>query len=211
MRAESVRSVIGWAGMAALLASAIAGGVGCAPTMVLTQEERRMTVEAHERAAAEEVEHAGGAGVPGEDHRKRGDAHRAAALALREAEGKACAGITPENAGRSVFLEMTVVSAEPMRESWGGRRVGGYGATRTSGVGLTAITDLRAEEIERRIACHVAHVRAWGGDDSDPTLVEGATVHVHGKADRVVHIEVMASVQTSAEESLRRAERLVRR
>lgn len=57
----------------------------------------------------------------------------------------------------------------------------------------------------------MAHVRAWGGDDSDPTLVEGATVHVHGKADRVVHIEVMASVQRSAEEALRRGERLVRR
>lgn len=199
----------------AAAAALVAAGVACRPAALLTRDELKMTVTEHEQAAAAEDAHTSSelAGVPGVDHRKLAEAHRAAAEVLRERESQACAG-TPETAVRYPLASATVVAAEPIRESWSrnaapfGR---GFTPARLVGVRLTVHTSLSPDVFGGHLSCRAAHLRASGDDGTDPTSVHGAIVNVTRKEQTLLVVDIRTDEETCAEDALRRGQRLVTR
>lgn len=199
----------------AVTAALVAAGAACRTPSVLTPDELKMTAAEHEQAAAEEDAHTPSeqGGVPGVDHRKRAEAHRAAAQALRERALQACAG-TPETSVRSPFASAAVVTAEPIRERWSQTIAPpgpGQVPARLAGVRVTVHTVLAPGVFESYLSCRAAHVRATGDDGTDPTAVNGATVKVRREERTLLVVDVRADDEVRAEEVLRRTQRLVAR
>lgn len=94
-------------------------------------------------------------------HRRRAADHRAAAAALAEAEGRACAGVSPDDRDISPFEHVEdIETVELLTE----RVTGKAAMPRTSGVVVTfrAVPGLTAEWLQRVIDCHLARNASLG-------------------------------------------------
>ena len=190
-------------------------GVACHPATLLTRDEMRMSAAEHEKAASDEDAHTPSelGGMPGLDHRKRAEAHRAAAQALRQRESQACAG-KPDTVVGYPFASAGVVAAEPIREPWSRARAPsgrGQPPPRLVGARITVHTALEPDVFESYLSCRAAHVRATGDDGTDPTAVHGARVMVTRRDRTLLEVEIRADEETRADDVLRRAQRLVAR
>lgn len=200
--------------LAFAMAVALVAAAACRPAALLRRDELKMTVTEHEQAATAEDAHAPSelGGVPGLEHRKRAEAHRAAAQALRQRESQACAG-KPDTVVRYPFASAGVVTAEPLRESWPRTIAPGRGQppARLAGARIIVHTALEPDVFESYLSCRAAHVRATGDDGTDPTAVYGARVKVSRRDPTLLEVDIRADEETCAEDVLRRAHRLVAR
>ncbi len=197
------------------MTAALVAAAACRPAALLTRDELKMTVTEHEQAATAEDAHTPNelGGMPGPDHRKRAEAHRAAAQALRRRQSQACAG-KPDTVVRYPFASAGVVAAEPIREPWSRAPApSGRGQPPATLVGarITVHTALEPDVFESYLSCRAAHVRATGDDGTDPIAVHGARVKVSRRDRTLLEVDVRADEETCAEDVLRRAQRLVAR
>jgi hypothetical protein len=145
-------------------------------------------------------------------HVRLADAHRAAAVALREDEEKQCAGVPAEAATRADIAGAKIRAVEPIEDSVRIPHVGrSYYTTNLNRARLTVDGDVTPGAVERLLGCRIAHAAAVGDDGKDPVGVAGASARVHAAEGRLLTVELRASDRTAAAELLRRAQALAAR
>ena len=141
-----------------------------------------------------------------ERHMRAAEAHRRASIQLREAEARACTGLSDHDRDTTPFSHRDdVIAAEPLREDSGDR-------TRELGAVFTFrdVRGLTTERLQKLIDCHVARNAALGfsqDEPDDPLDMPGVTARVH----QGLRVEVVANVQKTAREIQARATRLTAR
>lgn len=143
-------------------------------------------------------------------HRRRAADHRAAAAALGEAEGRACAGVSPDDRDISPFEHVEDIEAvEPLTE----RATGKAAMPRTSGAIVTfrAVPGLTAEWLQRVVDCHLARNASLGHEvpemPSCPLVPKGAEARVSSTGNGF-SVAIRSDDPASAAEILSRANRL---
>lgn len=158
---------------------------------------RNPTAE-HERMAAE--------------HRKIASEHRAASEALRQAEVRACAGISPDDRDISPFERLEDIGGvQAITDRIGTPRV----ATEVlvgARITFRAVPGLTAEWLQRTIDCHLARNATLGHVAPQmpncPLVPRGVRATVSSAGDGFA-VAVEASDRETAREVLTRAERLL--
>jgi hypothetical protein len=135
--------------------------------------------------------------------------HRAAAQALREAEARACAGLTDEDRDTSPFSHGTDIrSVSQLREE---RQSGKASTARDTGATIVfrSTPGLTAEWLQRILDCHLARNAAVGYDMPEmpdcPLVPRGASAKVRSVGDGLA-VDVRSDDATSAAEIWRRAQ-----
>ena len=129
--------------------------------------------------------------------------HREASRALREAEARACGGLSDHDRDTSPFAHRDdVVRSEPLREETerGPRDLG-------AALVFRAVPGLTVERLQRLVDCHLARNAALGFDQDEPD----DPLDLPGVGARVregLRVEVTASIQKTAREIQARAARL---
>ena len=143
-----------------------------------------------------------------EEHRRVSAAHRAASQALRDAEDRACHGISEANRDVSPFFHgEAIVSVEPAEEKV---TYGKQFVTRTKGavVVFRAAPGLTAEWFQREIDCHLARAAAVGHEMPEmaycPLVLKGVKATVSSRGGGFA-VQVLADDQQTSDEILRRA------
>jgi hypothetical protein len=147
-------------------------------------------------------------------HRELAAAHRTAAEALRDAEARACVGLTDADRDESPFSHHADIAevSELTEVVPAGRGT----ATRVVGatVVIRAVPGLTAEWLTRVVDCHLARNAALGHDVPEmpdcPLVPAGVTAHVRSAGGGFA-VDVRADGQDQALEVLRRARALVER
>lgn len=154
-----------------------------------------------------------------EKHRIQAADHRAASAALREAESRACVGISPGNRDMSPFDHVDdIQSVEPLTEQVGksdAEQIGGTttGAQRTTGVLITlrAVPGMTAEWLQREVDCHLARNASLGHDVPEmpncPLVPKGVRASVRSTGNGFA-VAIRADSDSTAREILVRAQRL---
>jgi hypothetical protein len=96
------------------------------------------------------------------EHRRVAAEHRAASMALREAEARACAGISLEDRDMSPFDHVEdIASVQPLVEPTGSPKAR---TQRTAGAIVTfrAVPGMTAEWLQREVDCHLARNASLG-------------------------------------------------
>jgi hypothetical protein len=115
-------------------------------------------------------------------HRELAEKHRAASQALKDAEGKACVGLSEEDRDMSPFHHREdIESVSPLVEE----QKAGKGTIKKE-VGITvvfrAVPGLTAEWLQRVVDCHLARAAAVGHDMPEmaycPLMPKGAKAKV---------------------------------
>ena len=159
---------------------------------------------------------------PTEEHLKRADElrkaaadHRAASRALREAEARACAGLSPEDRDISPFAHTEdIASVEPLYRS--GNPVEGWHDTRLRGAVVTfrAVPGLTAPWLQRLVDCHLARNAALGHDAPEmsfcPLQPRDVTARVT-ESGAGIAVAIDSDKAETAREVLQRARSLVSR
>ncbi len=145
-------------------------------------------------------------------HRQMAADHRAASLALGEAEARACAGVPDEDRDMSPFEHREdIESVEPLNE---GTTTGKAQYARTVGALITfrAVPGMTAQWLQRVVDCHLARNAALGHDVPDmpdcPLVPRGASAKVSA-TEKGFAVAVRADDSETAQEILRRARALV--
>ncbi len=146
-----------------------------------------------------------------DEHSRHAADHRAASAALREAEARACVGISPEDRDMSPFERVEDIAiVEPLRE-----RTGNYKAprVRTTGAVVTfrALPGMTAEWLQRTIDCHLARNAALGHVapemPSCPLVPNGVEAQVSSTGNGFA-VTIRSDDSKTADEILSRAQRL---
>jgi hypothetical protein len=137
--------------------------------------------------------------------------HRAASRALRDAEARACAGLSSADRDVSPFahtedIASVALLSEPVR-------TGKATTQRTTGVVVTfrAVPGLTAEWLQREVDCHLARNAALGHElpemDYCPLVPRGASARVTSTGNGFA-VSVRGADARAVEEIRERAERL---
>jgi len=145
-----------------------------------------------------------------EAHRSQAADHRAASAALREAEGRACVGISQSNRDMSPFDhtdDITNVAplSEPTGDDSGRKRM--VGATVT----FRAVPGMTAEWVQREVNCHLARNLSLGNVVPEmpncPLVPKGAQARVTSTGNGFA-VSIRSDNESTAREILARAQRL---
>jgi hypothetical protein len=98
-------------------------------------------------------------------HAARARKHRAAALALRDAESKACAGLALADQDMSPFLRERDIDTVEELGQIGGR--GPLGSPAGAAITFKPVVGLTAETLQRIVDCHIARNAALGWDQDE--------------------------------------------
>lgn len=154
-----------------------------------------------------------------ERHRKMAADHRAASQALKDAEARACAGITELDRDMSPFshrediskvetLTTTVASSNSVASSKPSSRVRG------AAIVFRAVPGMTAQWLQRVVDCHMARNAALGHDLPEmlycPLVPKGVTAKVTTRESELA-VEVTSDDANVAAEIVRRAQALVKR
>lgn len=144
-----------------------------------------------------------------EEHRKRAAQHRAASQALRDAEARACAGVSELDRSISPFEHREEISRVDLVDTNVPER-------RTRGVRVVfrAVPGLSAERMQRLVDCHTARNAALGHDMPDmpfcPLVLRGVEAQVV-RAGSDLGVEVTSSDPSVVHEIIRRGLALLSR
>jgi hypothetical protein len=145
-------------------------------------------------------------------HRKLAAEHRAASQALRDAEARACVGLTDADRDMSPFMHrediasvQELVTKTTVGKSTSPRQVGAV-------VALRAVPGLTAQWLQRVVDCHLARNAALGHNVPEmpycPLVPNGVAATVAPTATGFA-VEVRSDDTAVAQEILRRAQGLV--
>lgn len=145
-----------------------------------------------------------------EEHRRHAADHRKASAALREAEERACVGISDDDRNMSPFEHLEdIASVEPLKE-----RIGPKSALqRTVGATVTflAVPGMTAEWLQRVVDCHLARNASLGHSVPEmancPLVPKGAQARVTSTGNGFA-VAVRADDPQSAQDILTRAQRV---
>lgn len=147
-----------------------------------------------------------------DEHRRHAADHRAASAALREAEARACVGISPDDRDISPFEHTADIAAiEPLMAQIGTQRTttseGMVGAVVT----FRAVPGMTAEWLQRVVDCHLARNASLGHAMPEmpdcPLVPRGAQARVRSTGDGFA-VEIRSDDEATAREILARAKRL---
>jgi hypothetical protein len=148
-----------------------------------------------------------------EKHRRHAADHRAASVALRQAEARACVGISEADRDMSPFEHREdIVAVAPLVVPEADARAM-TPAERLLGAAVTfrAVRGLTAECLQRVVDCHLARNAAFGRVVPEmpdcPLVPRGVQARVTSAASGLV-VEIRASHPAGAREVLARAQRL---
>lgn len=145
-----------------------------------------------------------------EQHRARAAEHRAASQALRDAETRACRGLSSTDRDESPFdrredIERIELLYEPLTPKLPARKL--VGAV----VAFRAVPGLTAPWLQRLVDCHVARNSALGHDVPEmsycPLVPKGVSARVVEQGGALA-VEVRSDQEATAKEIARRAELL---
>jgi hypothetical protein len=146
-----------------------------------------------------------------EKHKKMAADHRAAAQALRDAEAKACAGISDADRDVSPFdHKEDITGVAPLTDV---AHHGKHEGSNTVGATVTfrAVPGLTAEWFQRIVECHVARNNALGNNVPEmaycPLVPKGVTAKVTS-AGNGFSVDIRSDDPETAKEVLRRAQAL---
>lgn len=146
-----------------------------------------------------------------EEHRRHAADHRAASVALRDAEARACVGITPDDRDMSPFDHVEdIASVEPLTERTGTSKAP---SQRTAGAVVTfrAVPGMTAEWLQRVVDCHLARNASLGHAVPEmpncPLVPNGAQARVTSTGNGFA-VAIRSDDTATAREILSRAERL---
>jgi hypothetical protein len=146
-----------------------------------------------------------------EKHRKMAADHRAAAQALRDAEGRSCAGIADSDRDMSPFdRREDVTNVAPYKAATSG---GKQQTDKLRGAVVTfrAVQGMTGEWLQRIVDCHVARNAALGNEmpemASCPLNVKGAKAKVSSTGNGFA-VTVESDDPASAQEILKRSQTL---
>jgi hypothetical protein len=149
-----------------------------------------------------------------EKYRRMAADHRAASQALRDAEARACVGLSDDDRDRSPFTHREdIASAEPLYATLSS---GKGPRSRLEGASITfrAVPGMTAEWLQRVVDCHLARNAVLGHDSTDmpncPLVPKNVTARVSGSGDGFT-VAVRSDDSETANEVLRRARALVGR
>ena len=147
-----------------------------------------------------------------EEHRRRAADHRAASAALRDAETRACIGISSDNRDMSPFERTedieSVIALNERRSS--GKQ--SYGQMVGATVTFRAVPGMTAEWLQRMIDCHLARNAALGHvvpEMPNCPLVPNGVAATVSSTGRGFAVAIQSNDPATAMEILARAERLV--
>lgn len=145
-----------------------------------------------------------------EKHRKMAADHRAASQALRDAEARACVGISDADRDMSPFDHREdIASVDPLTETWtkvqNAKTVGAI-------VTFRAVPGMTAQWLQRVVDCHLARNAALGFDVPEmpycPLVPKDASAKVK-ETDTGFAVAIRSDNSDAANEILRRARALV--
>jgi hypothetical protein len=146
-----------------------------------------------------------------EEHRELAVQHRAASQALRDAEARACVGLSDEDRDSSPFAHgADIQSVSRFRED---KMLGRNKTTRDAGATIVfrATPGLTAEWLQRDIDCHLQRNSAVGNDMPEmaycPLVPRGAQATVRSVGDGFA-VDVHADDTKAAAEIWRRAQQI---
>lgn len=144
------------------------------------------------------------------EHRRAAAAHRAASQALRDAEARACVGLSEHDRDGTPFDHLEdIASVEPLRAGSSAR------GSRIEGAVITfrTIPGMSAQWFQRVLDCHLARNAALGHEVPEmpncPLVPKDVTASVAATAKGFA-VTVRSENADSAQEILRRAQRLVK-
>ena len=143
-----------------------------------------------------------------EEHRRAAAAHRAASQALRDAEARACLGVSERDRDVSPFLHReAIANVKPLtRTVQAGRGLVEQPAGAT--VVLLPAAGVTAERLQRIVECHIARNASLGNDVPEmaycPLVPKGVTATVTS-AGNAFAVKIASEDRATAEEILRRA------
>jgi hypothetical protein len=150
-------------------------------------------------------------GSTSEEHRQLAAQHRATSQSLRDAEARACTGLSDEDRDVSPFAHRAdIQGVSQLREE---KVVGRSRTTREAGATIVfrATPGLTAEWLQRIIECHVARNSAVGHDMPEmaycPLVARGAQATVRSVGDGFA-VDVRADDAEGAAEIWRRAQQI---
>lgn len=174
-----------------------ANDVGCWTSIVNPTDEHREQAKKHHQMAAD---------------------HRTASMALRDAEARACSGISEYDRDESPFLHREdITSVEPLIVPAGSGTTSGKAQyTRTVGAVITfrAVPWLTAQWLQRVIDCHLARNAALGHDVPEMSYCPLVPKNVSAKVSETstgFAVSVRSEDAQTAQEVLRRARALTSR
>jgi hypothetical protein len=143
-------------------------------------------------------------------HHKMAEDHRAAAQALRNAEGQACVGISDEDRDISPFYHRDdIASVAPAVRHVSGKQT--HEEVDGAVVVFRAVPGLTAEWLQRIVDCHIARNNALGNDVPEmpycPLVPKGITAKVTSTGDGFA-VTIESQDVSTAKEVLRRAQAL---
>jgi hypothetical protein len=148
-------------------------------------------------------------------HQKMAADHRAASLALRDAEARACIGIPDEDRDMSPFEHREDIgSVEPLNEGTGSFK--GDSSQRAVGaiIVFRAVPGMSAQWLQRVVDCHLARNAALGHDVPEMPYCPLVPKNVSAKVsatDTGFAVAIRSDDSQTAQEVLRRARALVTR
>ena len=136
--------------------------------------------------------------------------HRAASQALRDAEARACVGISDSDRDMSPFDHREdIASVEPLVDTWTKVQ---YGKTVGAVVTFRAVPGMTAQWLQRVVDCHLARNAALGYDVPEmpycPLVPKEASAKVTGM-DTGFAVAIRSDNSDTANEILKRARALV--
>lgn len=147
------------------------------------------------------------------EHRELAAQHRAASQALRDAEARACAGVSDEDRDTSPFAHVADIRSVAELKGEGQSRTGKVKTERTIGATITlnAVPGLTEEWLQRIVTCHLARNAAVGHDMAEmpycPLVPRGAQASVRSVGDGFA-VDIKADDSEAAAEIWRRAQQL---
>ncbi|MCG3174810.1 MAG: hypothetical protein GMKNLPBB_03099 [Myxococcota bacterium] len=146
-----------------------------------------------------------------EDHRRHAANHRAASAALRDAEERACAGVSSDDRDMSPFEHVEdITNVEPLIEQTG---TGKQPSQRTAGAIVTfrAVPGMTAKWLQQAIGCHLARNASLGHVVPEmpdcPLVPNGAQARVTSTGNGFA-VAIRSDDAAAAQEILLRAQRL---
>ncbi len=147
-----------------------------------------------------------------DEHRRHAADHRGGSSALRDAEARACVGITPDDRDISPFEHKEdIATVEPLNVGAGGAK---QPSMRLVGATVTfrAVQGMTTEWLQRVIECHVARNAALGHVVPEmpncPLVPNGVEAHVTSSGNDFA-VAIRSNDMPVAQEILARARRLL--
>lgn len=147
------------------------------------------------------------------EHRELATQHRAASRALRDAEARACGGISEDDRDTSPFAHVADIRSVTELKGESQLRTGKVKTERTVGATITlnAVPGLTEEWLQRIVNCHLARNAAVGHEMAEmpycPLVPRGAEATVRSVGDGFA-VDVKAEEADTSREIWRRAQNL---